>query len=513
MGFLNCEMQNEDAIPQGDSVVYNIIMPQGTTESDSLAELFGIAPAQCSGGGSAGGWHFHGSPYSVSSDIGGFLGGALGGLIGWALDPVLEIPGIGAGAVAGFLMAMSLEGSPFWTITSAAPSCGNLTDAVFHEMVETATDSTPPLSVLVSGGSDEIVDICDDMFAGASPSWVPMPIGVTLMPNMFASMQVPQYWTNAGQYCQVGFSVTTTPSSPTVSMSGSFPAATLTLNGTGFGTAPGAFAVPTSVNMPYLGVQDTSQNWQAGNSLNADPIALTVTSWADNAITIGGFSPPSGSNVAMQNGDSLVVWICNAASGYCNSSAVTATVSGSGLNPNDIVSLGVSITTGDDNARADSELWITVEGQGHQCLKPSNNANSDSVCPNGGSARDQNGRQEWQDGSTDPSPQNFSVGLPAPILSALDIQLISHDSWPESADNWDIQAITVTGTTRGGNTMTLFTQTNSMPPNSSNCIARLKGAPNATTVRIPLNNEGVPTYVNGKTGEAGVATACGNNGG
>lgn len=513
LGLLNCQLQNEDAVPQGDNVIYNIIMPKGTTEADSLEMLFG-APAQCSVPGSPAAWHFHGSPYSITSDIGGILGGALGGLVGWFISPYLTGPGAALGAVAGFLVAMDMEGAPFWTISSTSTSCGNFTHNLLHEMVEASVDATPPLNVVFTGNG-EIVDFCDDKNVTPSSSWVPtssLPSGVTLAPGTFASLQVPQYWTNSGQACIPGFTVTTTPAAPSVSMSGTFPVATITITGSGFGSGPGAFVVPTSTPMPYLGIQDSSQNWQAGNSLNADPLGFTITSWADNSITIGGFSPPSGSNFAMQNGDNLVVWVCNPASGFCTSTTATATISGSGQNPNDITSLGITITTGNDNARADSELWITIEGQTSQCLKPSNNAGSDSVCTNGGSARDQNGRQEWTNGSSDPAPQVFSVAMPAPIFSSLSIKLISHNSFLETDDNWDIQAITITGTTRGGSTSTLFTQTNPMPPNDNNCIARLKGSPNATTVRIPLNGVGVPTYVDGKPGEAGVATSCKNNG-
>jgi hemoglobin len=524
LGFLNCELQNENAIPQGDSLVYNIIMPQGTTEADSLADFLGFTSPDCSTkGASAVSWHFHGSPYSIASDIGGLLGGVvggvLGGIVGWAINPLLvdfgAAAGAAAGTVAGLLLAMYLEDGPYWTISSTSTNCGNYTHDLLHEMVETATDATPPLSVLTSGGSGEIVDFCDDKNAQASSSWVPistLPAGVTLNPGLFASLQVPQYWSNAGQVCTPGFSSTTMPAAPTVTMSGTFPVATIAITGSGFGGAAGTLVVPTSTNLPYIGIQDTTQGWQAGNSLNADTLDMTVSSWSDGAITISGFSPAAGSNLAMQVGDNLVVWVCNPASGDCNSTATTSTVGGSGLNPNDITTIGVTITTGDDDARPDSELWITVESQSPQCLKPSNNANSDSVCTNGGSAKDQNGRQHWENNTTDPNPQIFTVATPAPVLSFLNIQLISHNHLFETDDNWDIQAITITGTTRGGTTSTLFTQTEPMPSNSNNCIARLKGSPNATIVRFLLNGAGGPTYVDGKPAERGEPTSCTNNG-
>jgi hemoglobin len=521
MGFLNCQLQHNDGIPQGDNVVYNIIMPAGTTESDSLVLSGFIQVQQCSGPNSATGWHFHGSPYDIATDISDILGGALGGLVGFIVGIFTGNPGGGTvngaelGAIIGFFLAMSNEGSPFWTITSTSPSCQNFTDNLVHEMVETAVDSKPPLSVVTGGGGGELVDFCPDNQATPSPSWVPtrsLPSGITLNPGTFASMQVPQYWSNVNQQCGTGFTDTTTPSTPSVNMTGMFPVATFTLTGSGFGATPGAFSIPTSTSMPYLGIQDTTQAWQAGNSLNANPLPFTVTSWSDSAITISGFSPPSGSNLAMQNGDKLVVWICNPASGFCSSTSVSATISGSGQNPNDIVSIGVTITTGNDNARADTELWLTIEDQPPQCLKPSNNADSDSVCTNGGSARDQNGRQEWKNGTTDPKPQVFAVAVPSQVLSSLSITLNDHHTLFETGDNWDIQAITITGTTRGGVTSTLFTQTNPMPPNDNNCIARLKTPQNSTTARFPLNGVGVPTYVGGKPSENGAATACKNNG-
>ncbi|MGA8222937.1 MAG: hypothetical protein WB780_14910 [Candidatus Acidiferrales bacterium] len=521
LGFLNCQLQHNDGIPQGGNVVYNIIMPAGTTESDSLVLSGFIQVQQCNGGTSATGWHFHGSPYDIATDISDILGGALGGVVGFFVGLFTGNPGGGTlngaevGALTGFFLAMSTEGSPFWTITSTSPNCGDFTDNLLHEMVETAVDSKPPLSVVTGGGDGELVDFCDTSGAIHSSSWVPtgsLPSGITLNPGTFASMQVPQYWSNANQQCGNGFTATTIPSTPSVSMTGMFPAATFTLTGSGFGAVPGAFSIPTSTNMPYLGIQDTTQSWQAGNSLNADSLPFTVASWSDNTITISGFSPPSGSNLAMQNGDNLVVWICNPASGFCSSTSVTATISGSGQNPNDIVSIGVTITTGNDNARADTELWLTIGDLTPQCLKPSNNADSDSVCHNGGSAKDQNGRQEWKNGTTDPKPQVFPVAVPAPVLASLTITLISHNSLFETGDNWDIQAITITGTSRGGVTSTLFSQTNPMPPNDSNCIARLKTPDNSTTVRIPLNGVGVPTYVGGKPSENGAATTCKNNG-
>jgi hypothetical protein len=46
IGFLQCELDNA-IVPQGDNVVYNIILPQGSTESDSLGNFLGLTSPQC----------------------------------------------------------------------------------------------------------------------------------------------------------------------------------------------------------------------------------------------------------------------------------------------------------------------------------------------------------------------------------------------------------------------------------------------------------------------------------
>jgi hypothetical protein len=214
-------------------------------------------------------------------------------------------------------------------------------------------------------------------------------------------------------------------------------------------------------------------------------------------------------------GDQLVIWVCNPASGLCTINTPTAQLGGSGLNSGDIVSLAVTITTGADDARADSELWLTIPALGAAfCLKPSNNANPSGICNNGGSAADQNGRQGWGNGSTDPSPQVFGpLPMPVPILPPINIQFISHNNGFENDDNWDLQAITVTGTTRGGAVLSLLTLAGPMPPDSSNCIARFKAAPNASTVAFTMDGTGGHTYVDGTAAERGATTTCTNNGG
>jgi hemoglobin len=505
IGFLQCELDHDTSVPQGDNIVYNIILPQTSTETDALAVFFGNTPfcVPNAAGTIDGAWHFHGTPYSQGEFLGGVLGFILGGLVG---DPV-------QGAIVGYLLAASQQGGPFYTISSASPSCTNFTDNVVHEMVEAASDPSPPLSVIMSG-TGEIADLCEMPSTPPSASWDPNSKQITFSPGGFLSSQIPQYQSNAIGTCVTGFGDLTKPMVTGVSLSGSFPNASVTITGSGFGTIPAPFVIPTSTNLPYLGIQDTAQNWQAGNSLNSDPVGLTVTSWTPGSISISGFSPPGGSNLMMAASDMLAVWVCSPSSGMCGSGMFPANTSGSGLNPSDIIRLGVTITTGDDDARADSELWLSIPNTVDTfCLKPSNNASPSPVCMmNGGSATDQNGRQGWPSGSTDPGPQVFTLTMPAPKLPGMNIRLISHNSAFENDDNWDIQAITVTGTTRGGSVITLLTLAGPLPPNSGNCTARLKAAPNASTVSFTLDGTGGHTYFDGSGAERGATTTCTNNG-
>lgn len=153
--------------------------------------------------------------------------------------------------------------------------------------------------------------------------------------------------------------------------------------------------------------------------------------------------------------------------------------------PNNIVSVTIAVSTGNDNARPDTELWATFSGEPAMCLKPSNNANADGVCNNGGSATDQNGQQEWANGSS--STQTFTLATPRLLDGAtLTIQLIEHDSGFETDDNWDIQAISVTGKDSHG-VSTLLLNLSNGGMNGDNCMARLRGSPNPSSVTYTLS--------------------------
>jgi hypothetical protein len=177
--------------------------------------------------------------------------------------------------------------------------------------------------------------------------------------------------------------------------------------------------------------------------------------------------------------------------------------------PPSVIKAKITIETGNDDARSDTELQATINGEPAFCLKPSNNANSDGVCNNGGSAHDQNGQQSWNNFTS--STQTFNLVTPQPLsaINSMTISLFEHNSGFESDDNWDIQGITVVLTDTTGATKTVLTLSN--PNNGNNCIARLKGSPNSTTVKFGLNGTNSHVYAGGNAN--GQTTTCANNGG
>ena len=321
IGFLQCELDN-GGVPQGTQVVYNIILPNPSIESD----LFGTRKL-CLGGARPA-WHFHQTPYSPQAVLvigATLLGAATGGV---------------QGALSALLLAMNgLQGGPLYTISSATPSCGTLTNNLAHEMVEAAADPSPPNSVILNGGTGEIVDICDAM-KGVLPShpFVPPvpPLSNTSctppIPSDFTNactISVPQYWSNSGQTCNTGFTNGAVPTllPQNIAITGNGAAATFTLTGSGFGTLPTPLTTPTGAALPYIAIQDANQGWQIGNSLNTDQIAFNTTSWSDTTLAIDGINF-SNANLIMKPQDNLIFWVCNPASGNCTSANTPLTESG-----------------------------------------------------------------------------------------------------------------------------------------------------------------------------------------
>ena len=189
----------------------------------------------------------------------------------------------------------------------------------------------------------------------------------------------------------------------------------------------------------------------------------------------------------------------------------------------------IVMSTGGDDARADSEIWATMSGQSGNpfCLKASDNAPPDAACADNGpgldfSSEGTNFSPYWANGTTDLngtfglSGTSNKFKLPSPQASAagfgtINIILLQHPRWPEGNDNWNIQGIKVVVSDSNGvlPTATLLNMSN--PGTGSNCLARLKGSPDATTVQFSLNGSAAPVYVDGNV--AGETASCLNNGG
>jgi hypothetical protein len=323
IGFLQCELDNDHNVPQGSQVVYNIILPSGSLEDDgAVARLFGLDKF-CLGGPKA--WHFHQTPFSTEVQAAIILTGGV--FTDLAVLVVLAL----------------VPGGPVYTISSADSRCGNFINNLAHEMVEAATDPFPPLSVILNGGTGEAVDICDDANAPASMPFVP-PTSILSTKTGFpasrkfttsSTISVPAFWSNANQTC-VGLTGDTPAGRvtgggtlpgrtalpipnlpPLVTTSGNGATISFTISGQGFGALPSAITLPTSANLPYLAIQNNTQGWQAGNSLNGDSVNLNITSWSDTTITANGLIFSSGNNLVMKPNDNLTVWVCNPASGKC----------------------------------------------------------------------------------------------------------------------------------------------------------------------------------------------------
>jgi hypothetical protein len=215
--------------------------------------------------------------------------------------------------------------TPLYTIVPSAPMCGSFTSNLAHEMVEAASDPTVPLAVLTSGGGGEIADLAEHC-SGTTP-WA---IRTTSGSQFSDQLSLPSYWSNAAKggagACTTGFGDQTAPGmSLSIQSSGPISNTTFILRGKGFGTLPPRFRVPSGMTLPYVSIQDRTAGWQAGDSVDGDALGLSLTSWSDNTIVIGGLSGVTWSGTfALRPADVILVQVCNPASGSCTASSVLA---------------------------------------------------------------------------------------------------------------------------------------------------------------------------------------------
>jgi hypothetical protein len=323
IGFLQCEL-DKGGIPQGDSVIYNILLPAGSIESD-----FAGARKMCTGSNPVA-WHFHQTPYSFNG---------VAALIAAGFDLVLT--GGVDGGLSGLLAILGgVSGGPVYTIESADPSCGNVLNSLTHEMVEASSDPFALVDAIFNT-NNEIADLCAS--ASSLAPFVPdalnpaNAIALGNPPNTFALPSVimlPRYWSNAQQRC-IGGDLTNLPLGPgqngalTATQSGEGALMQIQVQGVGFGTLPAGFSLPLTNNSPYVAVQNNSEKWQAGNILNDDPFQVNVASWTDTQVLLNGFySSPAFGNLPLKPNDSLSVWVCNPSSGNCGSGDLVYTGSG-----------------------------------------------------------------------------------------------------------------------------------------------------------------------------------------
>lgn len=359
LGFLNCELVHA-GIPQGPNVIYNLLLPQGSLESDLFGGL-----TFCGNGGVS--WHFHQTPYTpagalavataVAGETGSFFALLSGIVTGDPAQIAVALSSIGPISADQLLTSFEgLQGPPFYTIVSVDSRCdpnapadhnanGVIANNLMHEMLEAATDPSPSVAAILSGGiaDGEIVDKADDantansaLCAPSTPFQAPPVLGI-LCPGgaPFFSFtcfrdDAPQYWSNAAQNCTIGFTSTAEPSIRSASIAGTVSQLSLTFTGSGFGPAPILQPSGASGGRPYAGLANLnpSHPWEAGINGGGSFPGLTLQSWSDTNIVLSGLQF-SASDLVLATTDSLAAWVCNPASGQCsvNSLPMSLTIS------------------------------------------------------------------------------------------------------------------------------------------------------------------------------------------
>jgi hypothetical protein len=282
-GFVQCEHDHGPAILRQKNVIYNVILPPSSMESDFWSRNF------CSGPGSPVAWHYHGLEDNAP-------------------------PPFGSGP---------FSGPPIYTIVLSNPQCGGnsgLFDSLFHEMVEAATDPSPidisiiPPHINIST-ENEIADLCEgqgvrifDDSQGATP--------------LLSPISIASYWSNGQQKC-LSFSDGTLPSIGSATASNWGSQTTFAISGSGFGSIPAQVGLPSAA-LPYIEVRDNSQNWEAGNTINADDVRLSIPTWSSTQVNNVAFVVPAGKMINDLPKEPLTVWLCNPGSLKCASFATTS---------------------------------------------------------------------------------------------------------------------------------------------------------------------------------------------
>lgn len=283
-GFIQCEHDSEPTL-QNSLVVYNIILPQSSLESDAWTNQF------CSGPGSPGAWHYHG------------------------LQKVSIIPP----------NLVPFNDGPIYTIVMTNPKCflgagaGAVFDSLFHEMVEALTDPfpidisiIPPHARVTFTGEIADIGICEN--AGPQLAFT----DVNMKTPNHQPVAVATYWSNAQQRC-VSFTDITQPVISNVAVSNWGSQTVFGISGSGFGSMPSQISLPNSA-LPYVEVKNNTQTWEAGNTINGDPIPLFIPSWFGTQVNNIGF----GGNANNVPGAALTVWLCNPNSLKCDSHGTTS---------------------------------------------------------------------------------------------------------------------------------------------------------------------------------------------
>lgn len=357
-----------------------------------------------------------------------------------------------------------------------------------HEFFESVSDPTSNIAWLSDSINSEIGDNCAHMNGSVQSNGS----NITLNGNMYL---VQQMWSNDDEGCVLSFGSNIL--GPTVEYAINTggddlrgdSSATSNLDGSGGGT----FQTVTLKSQPQA-------EW-ANNSTHVRVFQAMQTQPGDTSVTLtshsGGLEGPDNWNIQsldfkLRNPNGVVICeqsVSGNPAARLTQQAPTQVFATPNCAPTpppaSVNQMRITIQTGKDDARSDSELWATLPGEPSFCLKPSNNADPDGVCANGGSATDQNGKQSWDNWTT--SSQSFSLPVPQPLssLGSITLKLIEHNSGFESDDNWDIQAITITMTDSTSTTTTVLNMANT--PNGDNCMARLKGSPNPSSVTYNLS--------------------------